>query len=101
MGQNLGEVVIHGMLGFSAQREVFLGFAPASLLHALSFADVLDEDTKRGYQRRLNPAHSVDFRRYIHLPHSSTIPLTFNLRRREDSAWQLHRDSSTGGARLV
>jgi hypothetical protein len=34
-----------------AGREVFLGFAPANILHSLSFADVLDEDTGRGYQR--------------------------------------------------
>lgn len=89
------------MVGLSAQREVFLGFASARLLYALSFADVLDEDTKRGYQRRLNAAHSADFRRYIQLSDSATIPLTFNLRKREDDAWQLHRNSVNGAARLV
>jgi DNA sulfur modification protein DndB len=101
MGEHVGEVVIHGMMGPSAQKEVFLGFAPAALLHALSFADVLDEDTKRGYQRRLNAAHSADFRRYIQFPESATIPLTFNLRKREDEAWKLHRDGADGAARLV
>jgi hypothetical protein len=52
-------VVFEGILGMSAGREVFLGFAPANILHSLSFADVLDEDTGRGYQRRFNasPQH--------------------------------------------
>jgi len=50
-----------------------LGFAPASLLHGLSFADVLDERTGRGYQRRFNAQHSLDFRRYIQRPGSATI----------------------------
>ena len=45
-------MVSEGILGMSAGREVFLGFAPANLLYALSFADVLDEDTGRGYQRK-------------------------------------------------
>ena len=58
-------MVFDGIMGMSAGREVFLGFAPANLLHSLSFADVLDEDTGRGYQRRFNPAHSLDFRKYI------------------------------------
>lgn len=88
------------MLGYSAQREVFLGFAAANVLHALSFADVLDEDTNRGYQRRFNAQHSLDFRRYIQLETSSTIPLTFNLRPREDEAWRILRDAGKH-ARLV
>jgi len=78
-----------GMVGLSAQRQVFFGFAPANLLHALSFADVLDEDTGRGYQRRFNPQHSLDFRKYIQLEKSSTIPLTFNLRPRSDGGWRI------------
>jgi DNA sulfur modification protein DndB len=69
-------ISIPGVLGYSAHRRVLLGFAPANLLHLLSFADVLDEDTGRGYQRRFNPP-------------SSTIPLTFNLRPRQDEAWQI------------
>jgi DGQHR domain-containing protein len=68
---------------------VLLGFAQAKLLHAASFADVLDEATGRGYQRRFSPQHSMDFRRYIQKPGSATIPLTFNLRPRDDGAWQL------------
>jgi DGQHR domain-containing protein len=82
-------VTLEGVLGESAHREVFLGFAPANLLHVLSFADVLDEDTGRGYQRRINPQHSLDFRKYIQQEGSSTIPLTFNARPRSDGAWRL------------
>lgn len=81
---------IIGQIGASAGRKVFLGFASASLLYALSFADVLDEDTGRGYQRRFNPKHSLDFRKYIQQEDSSTIPLTFNLRPRLDNAWKIH-----------
>lgn len=68
------------LVGSSVQRRVLMGFAPARLLHELSFADILDEDTGRGYQRRFNAQHSLDFRRYIKKDSSSTIPLTFNLR---------------------
>ena len=84
-------VVFDGILGMSAGREVFLGFAPANVLHSLSFADVLNEDTGRGYQRRFNPAHSLDFRKYIQQEKSSTIPLTFNARERGDGAWRIER----------
>lgn len=83
------EIILDCMLGRCAQRRVLLGFAPANVLHAISFADVLDEDTGRGYQRRFNAQHSLDFRRYIRKPTSATIPLTFNLRPRTDRAWQL------------
>jgi DNA sulfur modification protein DndB len=76
----VGDVSIAGIIGSSANREVFVGFAPASVLHRFSFADVLDEDTGRGYQRKFNPQHSLDFRKYIQQPNSATIPLTFNLR---------------------
>ncbi len=40
-----GLIVIEGILGRSADRQVFLAFASAEMLHAISFADVLDEDT--------------------------------------------------------
>src|SRR5438876_1162688 len=83
------DVELTGIAGWSAKRRVFIGFAPAELLHRLSFADVLDEDTGRGYQRRFNPQHSLDFRKYIQKSKSSTIPLTFNLRPRLDKAWRL------------
>jgi DGQHR domain-containing protein len=93
-------VVFNGIIGMSAGREVFLGFAPANILHALSFADVLDEDTQRGYQRRFNAAHSLDFRKYIQQENSSTIPLTLNARKRTDDAWRLERDDARN-ARLI
>lgn len=79
--------------GRSADREVLLGFAPASVLHAISAPDILDERTGQGYQRRFNSGHSLDFRRYIREVGSTTIPLTFNLRPRDDNAWRL-RDAS-------
>lgn len=66
-----------------------MGFAPASLLYLLSFADVLDEDTRRGYQRRFSAQHSLDFRKYIQKEGSSTIPLTFNLRPPSGAAWRI------------
>lgn len=75
--------------GQSAHRPVLLGFAPAHVLHALSFADILDEDSGRGYQRRFNVQHSLDFRRYIQRAGSSTIPLTFNLRPEKSEFWKI------------
>lgn len=88
-----------GIFGFSAGRKVFLGFAPANLLHALSFADVLDQDTGRGYQRRFNPKHSLDFRKYIQQQGSMTIPLTFNLRAEFQESWVV-REQESGIATL-
>ena len=78
------QIILEGIFGASAHRDVLLGFAPANLLHSLSFADILDEDTGRGYQRRVNPQHSLDFRKYIQQADTSTIPLTFNLRPEPD-----------------
>jgi DNA sulfur modification protein DndB len=92
-------VTIECTRGHSAQRAVLLGFAPARILHAVSFADILDEDAGRGYQRRFNSAHSLDFRKYIQLPDSTTIPLTFNLRPTDDEAWRL-REIKGGGLAL-
>ena len=77
------------LAGWSAARPVLLGYAPARVLQAVSFADVLDEDGGSGYQRRLTPQHSLDFRRYIQRDGSATITLTFNLRPREDGAWRV------------
>jgi len=76
-----------------------MGFAPARILYALSFADVLVEETGRGYQRRFNSKHSLDFRRYIQGPESSTIPLTFNLRPNESETWTF--DHSGDGLALL
>jgi DGQHR domain-containing protein len=88
-------VCLSGIVGHSAHCEVLLGFAPASLLYEVSFADVLDEDTGRGYQRCFNSQHSQDFRRYIHQSGSATIPLTFNVRPPADYRWELIRTDST------
>jgi DNA sulfur modification protein DndB len=84
-----GLITLDCWYGFSAQRRVLLGFAPAALLRAISFADVLNEDTRQGYQRRCNLQHSLDFRRYIQKPNSSTIPLTFNLRPQPEGVWRV------------
>lgn len=75
--------------GKSADRDVVLGFAPANVLRNVSFADVLDEESNRGYQRRLNDRHSLDFRKYIQQLGSTTIPLTFNLRSSDEQGWRL------------
>jgi DGQHR domain-containing protein len=93
------EAQLRGILGWSARRRVLLGCAPANLLRRISFADVLDQNTGCGYQRRFNRQHSLDFRKYIQRPHSSTIPLTFNLRGQADTDWQL-RELKNGTARL-
>jgi DGQHR domain-containing protein len=56
----------------------------------LRFADIL-EHTGRGYQRRFNARHSLDFRRYIQDDRSTTIPLTLNLRPRKGGAWSIQK----------
>jgi len=96
----LSEIRIDCCHGQSADRPVLLGFAPARELHRLSYADVLNEETGRGYQRRINPQHSLDFRRYIQRPGSSTIPLTFNLRPETAGVWRVER-SGNGSVVLV
>lgn len=83
------------MRGRSAHRDVLVGFAPANILYSYSFSDVLDEDSGRGYQRRFNAQHSLDFCRYIQQDRSTTIPLTFNLRPRVDGAWQVTDSGAT------
>lgn len=93
-------VVVNGIVGQCGVRKVFLGFAPASALHQLSFSDVLDEESGKGYQRRFNERHSLDFRRYIQEPTASTIPLTFNLRPDAKDAWKL-RQRKDGSATLI
>jgi DNA sulfur modification protein DndB len=82
-------VIINCLKGRSADRPVLIGFAPADVLHRLSFADILDEDSGRGYQRPFNERHSLDFRRYIKKPNSSTIPLTLNLRPTAKAGWRI------------
>ena len=88
------------MLGECCSRKVLIGFAPASLLCGLSFADVLNEDTGEGYQRRFLPKHSQDFRRYLQTEGSATIPLTFNLRPESQENWSI-QESESGLANLT
>ncbi len=91
---NLSEIKIPGIKGMCGRREVFMGFAPANLLHSVSFADVLNEHTGEGYQRKFNQKHSLDFRRYVRTSDSSTIPLTFNLRPEAKQWWSVTTDKS-------
>jgi DGQHR domain-containing protein len=77
------------MIGRCGHRKVFMGFASAGLLSRASYADVLDESTGRGYQRRMSREHSLEFKRYIQLPDATSIPLTFNLRESNSARWGL------------
>lgn len=86
-----GIVELRGVVGQCGDREVFLGFASGALLSKLSFADVLDEATGGGYQRRFCKEHSLAFKRYIQAPGATTIPLTFNLRNDAIPRWSLTR----------
>jgi DNA sulfur modification protein DndB len=90
---------VTGMFGHCGDRDVFVGFAKAADLVALSFADVLEESSGKGYQRRFAREHSLEFKRYIQTPGASSIPLTFNLRR-ESPSWQVVRGEG-GRATLV
>ena len=99
MQNNSSFAAIPGVVGKCGGLDVFLGFASARLLYSVSFADVLDEDTGRGYQRPPNKRHSLDFKKYISQPGSSTIPLTFNLRKELKKNWKLKR-GKTGRAVL-
>lgn len=81
------DIVIYGQVGLCGHLRVFLGFAPARVLHRASFADVLNEDTGEGYQRPRSAAHSRSFKQYIMRPHTPTIPLTFNLRGKPGDHW--------------
>src|SRR5579883_842139 len=71
------------------QLPVVVGAASAADLYAVSFADVLDETREVGYQRPIDVQHARDFRNYIEQPGATTIPLTFNLRGPEGTAWSL------------
>src|SRR5437016_6269636 len=88
------KTMLEGMLGNCCTRRVFAGFAPAKLLCKLSFADVLNEATGEGYQRRFAEKHSQDFRRYIQTEGSATIPLTFNLRPERRDDWSIQEAAS-------
>jgi len=89
MENSAQHIVIKGQIGKCGQRQVFIAFAPASLLVQSSYADVFDEDSGKGYQRPFNAPHSAEFRRYIQSHGGTTIPLTLNLRADRDSAWRL------------
>lgn len=91
-------ISISGIMGRCGDREVFIGFAPASILAQVSFADLLDESTGKGYQRRFHREHSLEFKRYIQQPNASTIPLTFNLRPDHSDYWKLERKSDASNA---
>jgi len=94
-------VIIDGLIGRCGGQEVFLGFAPASLLYRASFADVLDESKNTGYQRRFAPKHSLEFREFIQQQGHTTIPLTFNLRPEAGALWRLKRRLGSSGAQLI
>jgi len=81
--------------GISGSLPCIFGFAEARALYSCSFADVLDEEQKIGYQRPLNRPHSLDFKKYITLPGSTTPSLTFNLRPNSDSLWRLEEQGSS------
>lgn len=83
------EIEIYGHCGRCGDRDVFIGFAPASVLYKSSFPDLLDESTGNGYQRRFHREHSLEFKRYMQQPGASTIPLTFNIRPEHSPNWSL------------
>ena len=85
---------ITGQIGHCGDREVFLGFANASELSQISFPDILDEVSGKGYQRRFHREHSLEFKKYIQQTGATTIPLTFNLRPDLDG-WTLKRNPSS------
>jgi hypothetical protein len=89
MKNNTSNKTLSGIIGKSGDLDVFIGFAPASLLSKASFADILQEETGHGYQRPYNKRHSSDFKKYISLPGASTPPLIFNLRNELSSGWQI------------
>jgi DNA sulfur modification protein DndB len=92
-------LVLHGQLGYCGHRKVFCGFAAAGELVRASYADVLD-DHGRGYQRRMSREHSLEFKRYIQRPGTTSLPLTFNLREDGEPLWSLSSAKEVGAARL-
>jgi DGQHR domain-containing protein len=81
--------ILPAIQGVSGHRPVLLGFAPASILARLSFADILDEDVGVGYQRRFNEKHSREFSRYIADAPATTIPVTLNARVGTGCNWEV------------
>lgn len=93
------QLQLEGLVGYCGHRKVFMGFAPAGDLVRASFADTLD-DQGRGYQRRMSREHSLEFKRYIQQPGSTSIPLTFNLREGFALRWSLLHEGQGPGATL-
>lgn len=92
---------INGVIGKSGGLSVFMGFESAAALIALSFTDILNEDTGEGYQRPYNKAHSIDFKNYITRPSSSTPPLTFNLRNEYAASWTIEHGEGNSATLLI
>jgi DGQHR domain-containing protein len=84
---------VGGIIGKCGDQAVFLGLLPAKILHSTSFADIMDEETGRGYQRPRNRRHSLGFKKFIITPGATTIPLTFNLRRENSEHWIIKKHS--------
>lgn len=95
------EIEIYGHRGRCGDRDVFIGFAPASVLYKSSFPDLLDESTGNGYQRRFHREHSLEFKRYMQQPGASTIPLTFNIRPEHSQNWTLQPDDNHSGMTIL
>jgi len=95
------EIEIYGHCGRCGDREVFIGFAPASVLYKSSFPDLLDESTGNGYQRRFHREHSLEFKRYIQQSGASTIPLTFNIRPEYSPSWSLQPVGEQSGMSVL
>jgi DGQHR domain-containing protein len=95
------EIEIYGHCGRCGDREVFIGFAPASVLYKSSFPDLLDESTGNGYQRRFHREHSLEFKRYIQQSGASTIPLTFNIRPEYSANWSLQSVGEQSGMSVL
>lgn len=94
MKNNSAYTEIYGITGRCGAHEVFLGFGDASTLYDLSFADILNDDTGQGYQRPYNKKHSLDFKEYISQDGTSTIPLTFNLRKNMSDSWRIEKPAN-------
>ena len=92
---------INGLIGVSGGLLVFMGFESAVTLIALSFPDILNEDTGEGYQRPYNKAHSIDFKNYITRRGSSTPPLTFNLRKEYSDSWSIERGEGNAATLII
>lgn len=101
MNKNTSIIKLPGVIGHCGNQKVFLGFASASLLYDVSFADILNEDTGQGYQRPYNKQHSLNFKEYISCEGSSTIPLTFNLRKELKHNWKIVKGQNSSAELII